>query len=64
MHQRYDGGEASNSPRAACATRLFLGRTEVLTSHRASVVNVAANENPAERCRSLLCQMPTEQRKH
>jgi hypothetical protein len=44
--------------------RYLLGRTEVLTSHRASVVNVAVNENPAERCPSLLCQTPTEQRKH
>jgi hypothetical protein len=28
-----------------------------LTSHRASTINVAVNENPAERCPSLLCCM-------
>jgi hypothetical protein len=50
--------------RLLAATRFVLKRGAALTSQRASTVNVAVNENPAERCPSLLCCMPTELRNH
>jgi hypothetical protein len=57
-------GEERQGRAQLTATRFVLGRREALTSHRASAVNVAVNETPANPCSGLPCHMPTEQRKH
>jgi hypothetical protein len=44
-NRQLDVGRARGT---AHTIRFLLGRTEALTSHRASTVNVVVNENPAD----------------
>ena len=48
-------------PPGGATTRFGPGCTKPLTSGRASAVNVAVNENPAEPCLCLLRHVPSDQ---
>ena len=69
--RRRQAGHASDAANAVTVARCYgtaYGAPSllagILTAGQANAVNVAVNENPAERCLSLLSHMPTDQRRY